>query len=164
MNPMHKCRSLCLRSTATRKGDLPALVSSRDTSPRARQGGGQHDKLPALPRRGTEYLRDRNVVCFWNAILPRPCMHFCMTHPEPDVALAGRSQPSLSVGGSPTPGRARCARCVPECLLTSRQSIAQMYKTRKRRTTSPLPRIRTAAFLLRHEWTGLPAAVLVKTG
>jgi hypothetical protein len=83
MNPTHLCVGLCLRSTATRKGDPSALASSRDTSPRAVRGIGHHDKIPVH----VQSLPDvqRSHMC---AVFPWPRMHLCMTHQEPVSAQA----------------------------------------------------------------------------
>ncbi len=114
---MHECRGLCLRSTATRKGDPSALASARDTSPRTMRGIGHPDKVPVCIQNmpDTEHSAPMCVVLPW----PRGCLH--PAYQEPDHNSGGRvATVSLRRNRLPVviPNRGRT-----ECLLTSARSI-----------------------------------------
>jgi len=61
MHPIAKARGLCLRSTATQKGDLSALVSTRDTS-------RHHDRVPVLTQDVPDEQRSHFGRCFTLAV------------------------------------------------------------------------------------------------
>jgi len=125
MNPMPEGRGLCLASAATRKGDPSALASSTDTSPRMKRGIGQHDKLPVCNQNLPEAER---CVCSLDAVLPWPWEAFTSTHQEPDIASGGRVATVSLRRGLPCQWLYHFAT---ECLLTSRDMLAQTYKKGK---------------------------------
>lgn len=66
MNPMHECRGLLLASTATQKGDLPALASTTATSESF--DSGTHDNRPVLTQNVPSEQRFLYVRCFTPAV------------------------------------------------------------------------------------------------
>ncbi len=65
---MTKVRGLCLASTATQKGDLPALASSTDTSRKSENFTGRSDKTPVLTQNLPDEQRSLYVRCFTLAV------------------------------------------------------------------------------------------------
>ena len=100
----------------------PALVSTRDTSPRTIRGIGHHDKVPVCNQNLPEAERSR----IWDAVLPWPWEHLCSTHQEPDNNSGGRVATVSLRRGLPCQWLYHFST---ECLLTSTHSIAQMYQT-----------------------------------
>src|SRR5438128_9545593 len=84
MNPCINDRGLCLRSTSTQKGDLSALVSSRDTS--ESKDSEQHDKQLVF----TQNLPDKERSAIARSFTLRVLVQ------QPDEAQAGVCEPSLS--------------------------------------------------------------------
>ncbi len=105
----------------------PALVSTRDTSPRTMRGIGHHDKVPVYNQNVPEAER---CVYSLDAVLPWPWEHLCSTHQEPDNNSGGRVATVSLRRGQPCQWRCHFST---ECLLTSIHSIAQRFKTVKSR-------------------------------
>ena len=116
MNPMAKAEGLVagLHLNSVPARILLWLHSTLHPSPM--RDSGQHDKLPVLPHRGTEYLRERNVFNM-DAVLSRPWKHFCFAHREPVTLFRLRAATVSLCGIAPLPQYART--WTSECLLAS---------------------------------------------